>query len=206
MNASAKVTAILTWLAARTQGQTTRSVFLKKIRCFLKRNPISPLVAGRKCTIKTLATFFICHNPPLFLFQFLRRQLMKASHEKIELSTHESKSWENWYYLNIARYLLKQKFLWVKELRCIKHCTGMSVCKVHKMYGKENPYLLLSCFELVFMWRMKGFFGRVFGRNGQAEETGRWSEHVGHYISVCKTELDPDDKCNHLCNLQFCLN
>lgn len=92
MNASATVNVILTCHAARTQGQTTRSVFLTKTTCFRKRNPISPLVAGRKCTIKTKATFFICHSPPLFLFQFLRRQLIKASHEKIELSTHESKS------------------------------------------------------------------------------------------------------------------
>lgn len=69
----------------------------------------------------------------------------------LEKATLEIKSWENWYYLNIARYLLKQKFLWVKELRCIKHCTGMSFCKVHKMYGEENPNPLLSSFELVFI-------------------------------------------------------
>lgn len=148
MNASATVNVILTCHAARTQGQTTRSVFLTKTTCFRKRNPISPLVAGRKCTIKTKATFFICHSPPLFLFLFLRRQLIKASHEKIELSTHESKSWKNWYYLNIARYLLKQKFLWVKERRYIKHCTGMSVCKLHKMYGEEIPYLFWACLHV----------------------------------------------------------
>lgn len=202
MNASATVNVILTCHAARTQGQTTRSVFLTKTTCFRKRNPISPLVAGRKCTIKTKATFFICHSPPLFLFQFLRRQLIKASHEKIELSTHESKSWKNWYYLNIARYLLKQKFLWVKERRYIKHCMGMSVCKLHNMYGEEIPYLFWACLHV----ENEKFFGRVFGRNEQAEKRDRWFEHVGQPISVSKTELDPDDKCNHLCNLQFCLN
>lgn len=202
MNASATVNVILTCHAARTQGQTTRSVFLTKTTCFRKRNPISPLVAGRKCTIKTKATFFICHSPPLFLFQFLRRQLIKASHEKIELSTHESKSWENWYYLNIARYLLKQIFLWVKELRCIKHCTGMSVCKLHKMYGEDIPYLFWACLDM----ENEKFLAEFFGGNEQAEERDRWSEHVGQPISVCKPELDPDDKCSHLCNLQFCLN